>query len=201
MHTKEYNMLNLQTNDLIETRLKEFKQLNKLDTKHWFSELCFCILTANSKAETAIRIQKEIGLQGFINLTQQELAQIIRSNKHRFHNNKAKFIVQAREFIDIKSKIENLPGPQAREFLVKNIKGLGYKEASHFLRNVGFDDVAIIDRHILRFLLQQNLISSIPKHLNPKHYLDFEQILAKFGLAHSRLDLIIWQKMTGCVLK
>ena len=109
-------MLKLETNDLIETRLKEFKQLNRLDTKHWFSELCFCILTANSKAETAIRIQQEVGPEGFIDLTQQELAQIIRNNKHRFHNNKAKFIVQAREFIDIKSKIENLPGPKPVNF-------------------------------------------------------------------------------------
>lgn len=194
-------MLKLETNALVETRLKEFKQLNRLDTKYWFSELCFCILTANSKAETAIRIQQEVGPEGFLDLTEQELARIIRNNKHRFHNNKAKFIVQAREFVDIKSKIQNLSGPEAREFLVKNIKGLGYKESSHFLRNVGFDDVAIIDRHILRFLLQQNMIPSIPKSLSKQNYLEFEIILSKFGITHSRLDLIIWQKMTGRVLK
>jgi N-glycosylase/DNA lyase len=194
-------MLKLQTNDLIEKRLKEFKQLSQLDEKHWFSELCFCILTANSKAETAIRIQKEVGPHGFMTLTQQELTEIIKKNRHRFHNNKANFIVQARAFVDIKNKIKNLSGPKARDFLVKNVKGLGYKEASHFLRNVGFDDVAIIDRHILRFLLQQNLIASIPKSLSKQHYIDFEQILSKFGISHSRLDLIIWQKMTGVVLK
>lgn len=194
-------MLKLETNNLVEQRLKEFKQLNQLDTKYWFSELCFCILTANSKAETAIRIQQKIGPQGFLDLSQQELAQIIRNNKHRFHNNKASFIVQAREFVDIKIKLKNLSGLHAREFIVKNIKGLGYKEASHFLRNVGFDDVAIIDRHILRFMHQQNLISSIPKHITIKFYLECEQILAKFGIELSRLDLIIWEKMTGKVLK
>lgn len=194
-------MLKLETNDLIEQRLKEFKQLNKAKTEDWFSELCFCILTANSKAETAIKIQKELGATGFINLSQQELTQAIRKNKHRFHNNKAKYIVQARDFIDIKNKIKDLSGSQARIFLVKNIKGLGFKEASHFLRNVGFDDVAIIDRHILRFLHKEQLIPSIPKHLNPQKYLEFEQILSKFKISHSRLDLIIWQKMTGFVLK
>ncbi|MFH1254125.1 MAG: N-glycosylase/DNA lyase [bacterium] len=194
-------MLKLETNILVEQRLEEFKQINKLDTKYWFSELCFCILTANSKAETAINIQQEVGPQGFIYLPQQELAQIIRDNKHRFHNNKAKFIVQAREFTDIKNKIKSLSEPQAREFIVKNIKGLGYKEASHFLRNVGYDDVAIIDRHILRFMHQQNLISSIPKHITIKFYLDCEQILSKFEIKLSRLDLIIWEKMTGKILK
>ena len=194
-------MLKLKTNSLVEERLEEFKQLNQLDTKYWFSELCFCILTANSKAITAIKIQQEVGPQGFIFLSQQELARIIRDNKHRFHNNKAKFIVQAREFIDVKSRIEKLTGPEAREFLAKNIKGLGYKESSHFLRNVGYDDVAIIDRHILRFLHKQKLIDSIPKSITKTNYLIFEQILSKFGIAHSRLDLIIWQKMTGNVLK
>jgi len=191
----------LQTNTLIEERLKEFKQLNEFNTTHWFSELCFCLLTANSKAATAIKIQQQVGPQGFINLSEQELSQIIRDNKHRFHNNKAKFIVTAREFIDIKDRIKNLPGPQAREFLAKNIKGLGYKESSHFLRNVGYDDVAIIDRHILRFLHKEALITEIPKSITRTNYLKFEQILSKFGIAHSRLDLIIWQKMTGLVLK
>ncbi len=194
-------MLNLETNSLIEQRLNEFKQLNQLGTNHWFNELCFCILTANSKAETAIRIQQEVGVNGFIDLSQQELARIIKNNKHRFHNNKAKFIVQAREFVAIKNKIKNLSGQQAREFIVKNIKGLGYKEASHFLRNVGYDDVAIIDRHILRFMHQQNLISSIPKHITIKFYLECEHILSKFKVKLSRLDLIIWEKMTGKVLK
>lgn len=194
-------MLKLETNSLVEQRLKEFKQLNQLGTNHWFGELCFCILTANSKAENAIKIQQEIGTNGFINLTEQAISEIIKKHKHRFHNNKAKFIVQARFFIDIKDKIKDLSGPQAREFIAKNIKGLGFKEASHFLRNVGYDDVAIIDRHILRFMLQQKLIPSIPKHLSVNFYLECEQILSKFGIALSRLDLILWQKMTGNVLK
>jgi len=191
----------LKSNNLIESRLKEFKQMSQNDTQEWFSELCFCILTANSKAENALRIQQEIGTNGFINLTEQAISEIIKKHKHRFHNNKAKFIAQARFFIDIKDKIKDLSGPQAREFIAKNIKGLGFKEASHFLRNVGYDDVAIIDRHILRFMLQQKLITSIPKHLSVKFYLKCEQILSKFEIALSRLDLIIWQKMTGNVLK
>lgn len=191
----------LKTNPEIEFRLSEFKLLGQKDTEQWFSELCFCILTANSKAMTAINIQNELGAQGFIKTTHQELADIIKKNKHRFHITKAKYIVEARKFINIKEQIQKFSGLQAREFIVKNIKGLGYKEASHFLRNVGFDDVAIIDRHILRFLHQENLISYIPKSLTKQNYIKFEQILSKFKISQSRLDLIIWQKMTGFVLK
>jgi len=38
------------------------------------------------------------------------------------------------------------------EWLVKNLTGLGYKEAGHFLRNIGSGKIAILDRHILRNL-------------------------------------------------
>jgi N-glycosylase/DNA lyase len=191
----------LKTNTLVEQRLGEFKKLHQGDTLSWFSELCFCILTANSKAETAIKIQQEIGALGFIELNEQKISEIIKKNKHRFHNNKAKYIVAARSFKNIKELIANKTGQQARTFIVQNIKGLGYKEASHFLRNIGYDDVAIIDRHILRFMHQQKLIPSIPGHISKKFYLECEQILTKFEIKLSRLDLIIWQKMTGRVLK
>lgn len=198
---KKHLIKQLKSNALIKSRLAEFKKLESQDSTHWFCELCFCILTANSKAQTALAIQSELGPQGFMQKTQTELADVIRRNKHRFHNTKAKYIVEARKFIDIKNQLAGLSGPQARVFIVNNIKGFGYKEASHFLRNVGFDDVAIIDRHILRYLLQKDLITQIPESLTPKTYLNFEQILSEFGIPLSKLDLIIWEKMTGKVLK
>lgn len=185
----------------IDLRLEEFNNLNSLGNEEWFSELCFCLLTANSKAKTAISIQKELGTKGFISKSQEEIAKIIRSNGHRFHNTKAKFIVLARQFINIKDILKEKNEFEAREFLVKNIKGLGYKEASHFLRNVGYKNVAIIDRHIIRFLAKEKFIQSIPKVINKKIYLECENILASFGIAQSKLDLMIWALMTGDVLK
>jgi N-glycosylase/DNA lyase len=42
------------------------------------------------------------------------------------------------------------------------IPGLGYKESSHFLRNIGYSDhLAIIDVHIISFLKQMSLIDSV----------------------------------------
>ena len=38
---------------IVKQRLKEFEAFKNKSTAEWFSELCFCILTANSKAETA----------------------------------------------------------------------------------------------------------------------------------------------------
>ena len=111
------------------------------------------------------------------------------------------FAVEARKFVNIKGILANLSTNDARELLIKNIKGLGHKESSHFLRNVGYHDVAIIDRHILRFLHQEKLIDEIPKTITKKHYLDFETILSKFEIPLDELDLIIWHQMTGTVLK
>ncbi|OGB84605.1 hypothetical protein A3F66_06450 [candidate division TM6 bacterium RIFCSPHIGHO2_12_FULL_32_22] len=196
------NIQNLKTNHLIETRLNEFQELNKKEADEWFSELCFCILTANSKAQNAINIKNEIGSDGFKSYSQEKITEIIRQNKHRFHNNKAKYIVTARKFIDIKNILRDFKtGPEAREFIAQNIKGLGFKEASHFLRNVGYCDVAIIDRHILKFMYATKMIDRIPKVVTKKLYLEFEGILKEITSNLARLDLVIWQHVTGKVLK
>ncbi|MBD3273599.1 N-glycosylase/DNA lyase [Candidatus Dependentiae bacterium] len=187
--------------NLIETRLLEFQRIKNSNNLIWFNELCFCLLTANSKAETAIKIQIEMDKDGFIKKTETQIARIIKKHGHRFHNTKAKYIAGARKFLHIKDIIEKMSDFEAREFLVQNIKGLGYKEASHFLRNVGYNNLAIIDRHILKFLKKENLIKEIPKTINKKKYLEFEKILGNFKIKQSKLDLIIWAQMTGKVLK
>lgn len=185
----------------INQRLDFFAQLNKKNNDAWFSELCFCILTANSKATTALNIQNEMSKSGFAKKTQTQIADIIKKHGHRFHNTKASYIFAARKYTRIKDMVRKMDSKEARIFLVKEIKGIGYKEASHFLRNIGYSDVAIIDRHILRFMLQEKLISEIPKTISPKKYLEYEKILGKFNIPLNELDLILWAKMTGKVLK
>ena len=186
------------------SRLKEFEELSKKDDREWFSELCFCILTANSKAKTAISIQKELGFEGFSKLSEDALKECILRNKHRFHNNKAKYIVESRKFVWIKNMLSGKTSFEAREFLVSNIKGLGYKEASHFLRNVGYTDVAILDRHILNLMFENRLIDEI-RNLNRKKYLEieekFKQIAGDLGMNCAELDLYMWYLKTGEILK
>lgn len=195
-------MNNLTTNNNIENRLKEFKELNLKGNEEWFSELCFCILTSNSKAQTAINIQKELGFKGFYELPEKELAEVIKKNKHRFHNTKAKYIIAARNFKNIKDIVLQYKSSRdARNFIAKNIKGLGFKESSHFLRNVGFSDVAIIDRHILKYMKNENLINEVPATIKPAFYFKCEEILYNISPKLDQLDLIIWEKVTGKVLK
>ena len=65
-------------------------------------------------------------------------------------------------------------GRDLRAWLVREVKGLGWKEASHFLRNIGFRDLAILDRHILRNLRRHGVIRTIPASLPEKRYLAIE---------------------------
>jgi len=190
----------------VESRLSEFQAFKHKTNLDWFSELCFCILTANSKARTALAIQKELGFQGFAKHSQSKLAETIRRNKHRFHNNKSRYIVEARKNLDIKDIItKHKTSQEAREWLVENIKGLGYKESSHFLRNVGYTDLAILDRHVINLMLENKLIKIKPKSLNRNTYLEMEKKLEilskKLQLNQAKLDLYMWYLKAGEVLK
>ena len=190
----------------INQRLKEFSSFSKKDSNEWFSELCFCILTANSKAATAVAIQRELRSEGFIYCTRAQLSNAIKRNKHRFHNNKAKFILAARPFVDIRDILRGLnDSVSKREWIVENIKGIGYKEASHFLRNTGHFDLAILDRHVLNLLVENNFLEDKPKTLSRKLYLEIELILAKLAvklkMTQAELDLYLWYMKAGAVLK
>jgi len=193
----------------VKTRLRQFSSFRNKTSKEWFSELCFCILTANSKALTAISIQKELGPKGFIECSKDGLSKCIRKNKHRFHNNKAKYIVEARRHLDVKSQVQTMVKKsgqiQTRNWLAENIKGIGYKEASHFMRNVGYFDVAILDRHILNLMVERRILKTKPKTLTKRIYHEIEQTFAdmakKKKMSLAQLDLHMWHEKTGKVLK
>jgi len=192
----------------INERLEEFKVLHTLEDDQWFSELCFCLLTANSSAKKGIEVQTKIG-GGFETLPQKELSAALKKLGYRFFNKRAEYIIEARQHKKgLKKRIQKLAKKDtrhAREWLVENVKGLGYKEASHFLRNVGYTDVAILDRHILRTMHENDLIPEYPKSLNRVQYLTYENLLRliafRFKLSLAALDLYLWYMKTGKVLK
>jgi len=192
----------------INERLEEFKLLGTLEEDEWFSELCFCLLTANSSAQKGIEVQTKIG-QGFETLSKKKLSAALRKLGYRFFNKRAEYIIGARKHSKgLKKRIQKLAKKdtrKAREWLVENVKGMGYKEASHFLRNVGYTDVAILDRHILRTMHENDLIPEVPKSLNRVQYLTYENLLRliafRFKLSLAALDLYLWYMRTGKVLK
>jgi N-glycosylase/DNA lyase len=190
---------------LIDARMKEFRENGKKPFNEIFKELCFCILTANFNAERAIKIQEEIG-DGFLTLPEHQLAKKLRTLGYRFPNTRAKYIAEARQHKDsLKSIIESFNnGNELREWLAENAKGIGYKEASHFLRNIGYPDYSILDFHIIDILTRCSIIDR-PKTLTKRKYLEIEGLLKKIAKELSfnlgELDLYLWYMETGKVLK
>ena len=189
----------------IENRMKEFESFKEKSDEEIFNELCFCLLTANFNAEGGIRIQKEIG-EGFSKNSEKELAKKLSALGHRFPNARARYIFEAQKHKKgLKKNLESFDDEcEAREWIVKNVKGLGFKEASHFLRNIGYQNVAIIDFHIIDLLVKNNLIEK-PKTISKKNYTEIEKVLEKIskktGLSLGELDLYLWYEETGKVLK
>lgn len=201
----------------IKNRIKDFRRVGKGRDKELFPELCFCLLTPQSKAlncDKAIQGLKKDKLlyDGCVRAIRNKLKGIV-----RFHNNKARYIVDARTLfrskeakrqrsIDLKDKIDFQNPFKAREWLAKNVKGLGYKEASHFLRNIGLGrDIAILDRHILKNLKKYDVIKEIPRTLTCKTYLEIENKMKEFSksinIPLDELDLLFWSQETGVVFK
>lgn len=180
-------------------RLKEFEE-----NKDYFYELCFCILTPQSSAKKAWSCILKLKEMDFQNKSINPEKYI---NGVRFHVNKSKYLLELKKnYQNILKEIRKSQYPkQLREFLVKNVKGLGYKEASHFLRNIGHKEVSILDRHILKNLKKQNVIKEIPKSMTPKKYCEIEDKFINFSkkvnIPIDHLDLLFWSQETGEIFK
>jgi len=200
------SLINSEVRDIVRFRVQEFKQLHQKGSDFWFSELCFCILTANSSAILGVNIQRQITPDGFKTLSLEQLTNRLTQLGHRFSNRRAEFIVNARIFSEIKEIVTGFADSRnARDWLVKNVKGLGLKEASHFLRNVGYFNLAILDRHIQRVMLEYGMVTMLPKSMTKRNYLAMEKKLRtlseELALPIGVLDLYLWYMKTGKVLK
>jgi N-glycosylase/DNA lyase len=195
----------------IKKKLKEFEDLYKSKDECMFRELCFCILTPQSKAIYCDEAIRELIRSGLLSKGDKS---DIKANlsRVRFPNSKASYLIAARKAFKnsrgfgVKSKIDEGNIPKTREWFVKNIKGLGYKEASHFLRNIGLgDNIAILDIHILRSLKRYRIINKIPSSISRKIYLNIENKMREFsikiGIPLPELDLLLWSNQTGFIFK
>lgn len=188
----------------INNRINEFKELNKESNEDLFKEMCFCILTANFSAERSIKIHDEIN-ECFLKESEDNLAKKLKKYGHRFPNTRANYINESLKCKNDLSKVIKFHDKhKIRDWIVKNAKGLGYKESSHFLRNIGFDDFAIIDFHIIDLLVDYDIIVR-PKNLSKKIYIEIEKILRriakKTNMTLAELDLYLWYMETGKILK
>lgn len=200
--------------DEIEGRIVEFQNILNQSDERIFAELSFCICTPQSKATVCWNAINSLMKNRLLYIGDEKKIRPF-LNAIRFGETKARRIVEAREIfsenegLDIKKNILSFNDAyQLRDWLVKNVKGLGLKESGHFIRNVGFDyknQLAILDRHILKNLEEFGIIREIPKCLTTKKYLDIEEKMKNFakgiGLTLYELDLLLWSKETGKVFK
>lgn len=182
----------------IKSKLKEFKNNN-----NYFYELCFCLLTPQSSAKKCYEAISILKAKDFFN-KEVDIKPILKT-KTRFYRNKSGYLLQLKkDFNRIQSNLSK-DSFKSREFLVKNVKGLGYKESAHFLRNIGYRNLAILDRHILKNLLNLGIITEIPKSLSRKNYLEieskFKEFSRKIKISMDELDLLFWYMQTGEVFR
>ncbi|HLL15161.1 MAG TPA: N-glycosylase/DNA lyase [Pyrinomonadaceae bacterium] len=197
----------------IRRRLAEFRDVWRQgsDERLW-EELVFCIFTAGASARMGLRsveaVRALLAAGG-----REELADAL-GGVHRYPNSRSGYIVVTRDYLRadcgmrLRERLEGFDDPLARrDWLARErgIKGLGYKEASHYLRNVGFRGYAILDKHILRSLAELGMIESATPPTTRARYLVIEESLRRFA-AHlaidfDELDLTLWSMKTGEILK
>ena len=196
----------------IKNRLKDFSAVMEKTDEEIFEELVFCLLTPQSKARICYSTVKKLKEKGLLFSGDEQSIRTWMAGV-RFPNEKTKHVVAARDVfmngsvVKIKEKLKLIDDSrELREWLVKNVNGLGYKEASHFLRNIGIGfDLAILDRHIIKNLKEHGVIEEVPKSLTPKKYIEFEKKMKEFseriGIPMAELDLLFWSMETGEIFK
>ena len=198
----------------IRARLGEFAEITRRpDDGKLFEELCYCIFTAGASARMGLnsieRIRRHLLSGGHRRL------ETLLVGAHRYPRARSGYIVHTRNYLKrdcglrIAEKLASF-GEDAearRDFFARNpgIKGIGYKEASHYLRNIGYCGYAILDKHILRTLHDCGVIESSDPPSTKKKYLIVEERMRKFAadirINFDELDLLLWSNKTGEILK
>ncbi len=194
----------------IVARLQEFRILwEKGSDDDLFRELVFCLLTPQSRAKICWNAVQRLERKCMLNETEPDSVQKELTGV-RFSPKKSEYICLASQMFShksLRSTLSSFSTPSmAREWLVLNVTGLGYKEASHFLRNIGLgEELAILDRHILKNLSFFGVIEIAPSSLSKKTYMRIEQKMIEFSdrinIPMGHLDLLLWYKEAGEVFK
>ena len=199
----------------IRARLDEFDSVWRegSDARLW-EEMVYCIFTAGSSAAmglTAVNAVRPLLAGG----TRSAITRALKKPPaYRFHNVRAEHIVTTRKYLHqtvamrLRDRLKEFDGPhERRDWLARTpgIKGLGYKEASHYLRNVGFKGYGILDKHIVRCLSELGVIDLAKPPTTRARYLETEQRMKGFaadiGINFDELDLALWSMRTGKILK
>lgn len=199
----------------IRARLEQFRNVWRQgsDEQLW-EELVFCIFTAGASARmgfSAVAAVRPLLKNG----GREDMTLALRSaGAHRFPVERPGYIVVTRDYLRedcnmaLREKLQSFADPLTRrDWLAqeKRIKGLGYKESSHFLRNIGLLGHAILDKHVMNCLADLGVVETSKPPATRARYLDTEERLRSFAgeirIDFDELDLVLWSMKTGEVLK
>ncbi|MDR2768603.1 MAG: hypothetical protein LBB82_09810 [Treponema sp.] len=198
-----------------ENRLAAFRSVwqNGSD-KDIFAELCYCLLTPREKARVAFNAVAALCDSGaLVKSGESKIDKILKENGVALHPQKAQkiFINRRLYYPDTKQRLTNkflcfADIFRSRAYLAKNIAGFGFKEASHFLRNIGFgSSLCILDTHMLRQLVEFKVIKEKPASLTPKRYLEIEALVTAFAkkkrIPLDALDLVFMYRENPEIMK
>ncbi|MGE3467354.1 MAG: N-glycosylase [Pyrinomonadaceae bacterium] len=197
----------------IRERLDEFAEIWRSGTDvQLLEEMVFCFFTGGCSARMGLNSLEAIK-PILLTADQPELANALVGH-HRYPNARSKYVAASRDFLkeqyglQLRKKLQSFEcSLERRDWLVreKGIKGLGYKEASHYLRNIGFKGYAILDKHVLNCLVELEIIDDPKPPKTRSRYLMVEQQLKTLTrmtrIDLDELDLVLWSMKTGVILK
>ncbi|MFB6190224.1 MAG: DNA lyase [Candidatus Nanohaloarchaea archaeon] len=219
MDTEDVNQEYREREQEIESRLQEFEELRDADSERWFKELVFVILTSRSSAKDSWKaVEKLDELNLLEDGGEEEIAEVLAMEGVRYERSKSRYIVNNRrklsrptlESTSGKLKLESRVDPEnleaTRERLVDGLKGVGWKGASHFLRNIGYGNgFAIVSGRITSKLHELGVIESLEQPSGKEEYLEVEErmrgLSRELDIDIKALDLVLWAMETGEIFK
>ncbi len=219
METAEIEEAYQERRNEIQERLEEFQKLRDEGDPRLFRELVFVILTSRSAAKKSWEAAEKLEELGLLeNGSRKEIAEVLENHGIQYERDKAGYIVSNRESLSqptlrdtsgelkLSSRIDPGNLEKTREQLVDSLQGVGWKGASHFLRNIGYGgDFAITSAYIMNNLHQLEMVESPEPPSGKEEYLKFEREFRKLsqqlGIGVQELDLLLWSMETGEVFR
>ena len=194
--------------DDIQARLEDFKAVRNASDEKLFEELAFCIFAANSSADMgmkAVELLQPVMHDGSLSDYKDAV-----EGKVRFYNVRSEYLHHNKKIIEDAGGMSTLlqtrdDTSELRLYLKDTIKGLGMKESSHYLRNIGYFGLCILDKHVRRVLSTLNVFKDDDRPSTVKEYEKKEQKMKLFADEHDlcidTLDLAVWSYKTGTIQK
>ena len=206
--------------DEVEDQLRKVGTARQRDERSLWNELVRCILSSQVSYEMAVAATQHLDKSCVLEYLRADsprhfdtyLAGLLsepieigcKVRRYRFPRMRAGQLVGAWDIVhdrfgSVSAMINMGTSPLGtRKWLVQNVPGLGPKQASMFLRNIGIShDMAVLDRHTIRYMVLTGLCDKPPTGLSylrsyEEHERNLRQYASGLGYAAGVIDWAIW---------